>query len=110
MTEHIAISGYSMKKQEYILSHVGASAADSLICYLNMNLSEFINGLDGFEWHPSGRSLRFSADKYRSLIEDESIHSPTIMNLVKSAQKLGMPLRSLKRCLHHMTAMSIKRA
>ena len=56
MLSRLAVSGYRLRDTYDITSYLSLEAMDSLLPYLDMDLSEFISGLPSMEWHPSGNS------------------------------------------------------
>ena len=76
MLSRLAVSGYRLRDTYDITSYLSLEAMDSLLPYLDMDLSEFISGLPSMEWHPSGRTMSFSNDMYLSMAESSGMRIP----------------------------------
>ena len=100
MLKRISITGYRMRPVHDILSRSFVSAIDRTASFLDMDLTDFINGLDGFEWKPEGRHMKFSQELYSSILAAngmKAISRPTLVSLMNSADLLGMTAEELIR-------------
>ena len=100
MIKHISITGYRMRPAEDIMSRSFVSAIDRTASFLDMDLTDFISGLDGFEWKPEGRHMKFSQELYSSILAAngmKAISRPTLVSLMNSADLLGMTAEELIR-------------
>ena len=98
--KHISITGYRMRPVHDILSRSFVSAVDRTASFLDMDLTDFINGLDGFEWKPKGRHMKFSQELYSSILAAngmKAISRPALISLMNSAGLLGMTAEELIR-------------
>ena len=98
--KHISITGYRMRPVHDILSRSFVSAIDRTASFLDMDLIGFISGLDGFEWKPEGRHMKFSQELYSSILAAngmKAISRPALISLMNSAGLLGMTAEELIR-------------
>ena len=102
MLSRLAVSGYRLRDTYDITSYLSLEAMDSLLPYLDMDLSEFISGLPSMEWHPSGRTMSFSNDMYLSMAEASGMRipkasRPTVASINEAADILGIDVYDLIR-------------
>lgn len=99
MLKHISITGYRMRPVHDILSRSFVSAIDRTASFLDMDLIDFINGLDGFEWKPEGRHMKFSQELYSSIPGTKAATRPALISLQNAADGLGISLEEfIDRC------------
>ena len=97
--KHISITGYRMRPVHDILSRSFVSAIDRTASFLDMDLIDFINGLDGFEWKPEGRHMKFSQELYSSIPGTKAATRPALISLQNAADGLGISLGEfIDRC------------
>lgn len=97
--KHISITGYRMRPVHDILSRSFVSAIDRTASFLDMDLIDFINGLDGFEWKPEGRHMKFSQELYSSIPGTKAATRPALISLQNAADGLGISLEEfIERC------------
>ena len=97
--KHISITGYRMRPVHDILSRSFVSAIDRTASFLDMDLTDFINGLDGFEWKPEGRNMKFSQELYSSIPGTKAATRPALISLQNAADGLGISLEEfIERC------------
>lgn len=97
--KHISITGYRMRPVHDILSRSFVSAIDRTASFLDMDLTDFINGLDGFEWKPEGRHMKFSQELYSSIPGTKAATRPALISLQNAADGLGISLEEfIDRC------------
>ena len=97
--KHISITGYRMRPVHDILSHSFVSAIDRTASFLDMDLIGFISGLDGFEWKPEGRHMKFSQELYSSIPGTKAATRPALISLQNAADGLGISLEEfIDRC------------
>ena len=90
--KHISITGYRMRPVHDILSRSFVSAIDRTASFLDMDLIDFISGLDGFEWKPEGRHMKFSQELYSSILGTKAATRPALISLQNAADGLGISL------------------
>ena len=100
MLSRLAVSGYRLRDTYDITSYLSLEAMDSLLPYLDMDLSEFISGLPSMQWHPSGRTMSFSNDIYLSMAESSGMRipkasRPTVASINEAADMLGISVSEL---------------
>ena len=99
MLKHISITGYRMRPVHDILSRSFVSAIDRTASFLDMDLIDFISGLDGFEWKPEGRHMKFSLELYSSLLGTKAATRPALISLQNAADGFGISLEEfIDRC------------
>lgn len=99
MIKHISITGYRMRPVHDILSRSFVSAIDRTASFLDMDLIDFISGLDGFEWKPEGRHMKFSQELYSSIPGTKAATRPALISLQNAADGLGISLEEfIERC------------
>ena len=99
MIKHISITGYRMRPANDILSRSFVSAIDRTASFLDMDLTDFISGLDGFEWKPEGRHMKFSQELYSSIPGTKTATRPALISLQNAADGLGISLEEfIDRC------------
>ena len=99
MLKHISITGYRMRPVHDILSRSFVSAIDRTASFLDMDLTDFISGLDGFEWKPEGRHMKFSQELYSSIPGTKAATRPALISLQNAADGLGISLEEfIDRC------------
>ena len=97
--KHISITGYRMRPVHDILSRSFVSAIDRTASFLDMDLTDFISGLDGFEWKPEGRNMKFSQELYSSIPGTKAATRPALISLQNAADGLGISLEEfIERC------------
>ena len=97
--KHISITGYRMRPANDILSRSFVSAIDRTASFLDMDLTDFISGLDGFEWKPEGRHMKFSQELYSSIPGTKAATRPALISLQNAADGLGISLEEfIDRC------------
>ena len=97
--KHISITGYRMRPVHDILSRSFVSAIDRTASFLDMDLIGFISGLDGFEWKPEGRHMKFSQELYSSIPGTKAATRPALISLQNAADGLGISLEEfIERC------------
>ena len=97
--KHISITGYRMRPVHDILSRSFVSAIDRTASFLDMDLTDFISGLDGFEWKPEGRHMKFSQELYSSIPRTKAATRPALISLQNAADGLGISLEEfIDRC------------
>ena len=97
--KHISITGYRMRPVHDILSRSFVSAIDRTASFLDMDLTDFISGLDGFEWKPEGRHMKFSQELYSSIPGTKAATRPALISLQNAADGLGISLEEfIDRC------------
>ena len=97
--KHISITGYRMRPVHDILSRSFVSAIDRTASFLDMDLTDFISGLDGFEWKPEGRHMKFSQELYSSIPGTKAATRPALISLQNAADGLGISLEEfIERC------------
>ena len=97
--KHISITGYRMRPVHDILSRSFVSAIDRTASFLDMDLTDFISGLDGFEWKPEGRHMKFSQELYSSILGTKAATRPALISLQNAADGLGISLEEfIDRC------------
>ena len=97
--KHISITGYRMRPVHDILSRSFVSAIDRTASFLDMDLIDFISGLDGFEWKPEGRHMKFSQELYSSIPGTKAATRPALISLQNAADGLGISLEEfIDRC------------
>ena len=75
------------------------SAIDRTASFLDMDLTDFISGLDGFEWKPEGRHMKFSQELYSSIPGTKAATRPALISLQNAADGLGISLEEfIDRC------------
>ena len=99
MLKRISITGYRMRPANDILSRSFVSAIDRTASFLDMDLTDFISGLDGFEWKPEGRHMKFSQELYSSIPGTKAATRPALISLQNAADGLGISLGEfIERC------------
>ena len=97
--KHISITGYRMRPVHDILSRSFVSAIDRTASFLDMDLTDFISGLDGFEWKPEGRHMKFSQELYSSIPGTKAATRPALISLQNAADGLGISIKEfIERC------------
>ena len=97
--KHISITGYRMRPVHDILSRSFVSAIDRTASFLDMDLTDFISGLDSFEWKPEGRHMKFSQELYSSIPGTKAATRPALISLQNAADGLGISLEEfIDRC------------
>lgn len=97
--KHISITGYRMRPVHDILSRSFVSAIDRTASFLDMDLIDFISGLDGFEWKPEGRHMKFSQELYSSIPGTKAATRPALISLQNAADGFGISLEEfIERC------------
>ena len=97
--KHISITGYRMRPVHDILSRSFVSAIDRTASFLDMDLTDFISGLDGFEWKPEGRHMKFSQELYSSIPGTKAATRPALISLQNAADGFGISLEEfIERC------------
>ena len=97
--KHISITGYRMRPVHDILSRSFVSAIDRTASFLDMDLTDFISGLDGFEWKPEGRHMKFSQELYSFIPGTKAATRPALISLQNAADGLGISLEEfIDRC------------
>ena len=88
-----------MRPVHDILSRSFVSAIDRTASFLDMDLTDFISGLDGFEWKPEGRHMKFSQELYSSIPRTKAATRPALISLQNAADGLGISLEEfIDRC------------